>query len=234
MSQRLVFIPDIGEVILARRRGNRNLRLSINAEGKIRVGMPRWAPYAAAITFAKSHKDWIVAHQLKNSRPVLRNNQRIGKAHTLIFKSSDAPLTSRISQTLIIVSGPYDFDDARSQAKARQACEKALSQEAHALLPFKLKELSQKSNLAYKGYRIRKLTSRWGSCSSHKIITLSYFLMQLPWELIDYILLHELVHTKHMNHSRDFWQLLEEFSPNAKQKQKIIREHKPRVEPWDL
>ena len=56
--------------------------------------------------------------------------------------------------------------------------------------------------------------------------------MQLPWELIDYVILHELVHTKHLNHSPEFWRALEELSPGARALQKKIKSHKPRVEPF--
>jgi predicted metal-dependent hydrolase len=78
--------------------------------------------------------------------------------------------------------------------------------------------------------QIRKLTARWGSCSSAKVITLSYYLMQLPWPLIDYVLLHELSHTEHMNHGSDFWGKFESVLPGAKVLRKEIRTYKPLVQ----
>jgi predicted metal-dependent hydrolase len=86
--------------------------------------------------------------------------------------------------------------------------DKLLRRKAHAYLPFKLKQLSEKHNLPYKRLSIRASKTRWGSCSSAKNINLSFYLMKLPEHLIDYVILHELAHTIHQNHSKAFWQAL--------------------------
>ena len=60
--------------------------------------------------------------------------------------------------------------------------------------------------------KINSSRGRWGSCSARKDINLSYYLVLLPFRLIDYVLLHELCHTREMNHSERFWQLLDRFT----------------------
>ncbi len=233
MATQDVFIEGIGQVTLAKRRGTRHLRLSINANGRVRVGMPYWLPYKAAIAFAKDRKDWIAEQQILNQQAILRSGVKVGKAHTLYFSTDPSVKTikPRVDAIAIYVTSPYDESDHRVQHKARIASERALAQESKTVLPYRVKSLSALHGYPYKDLRIRKLTSRWGSCSSSKVITLSYFLMQLPWELIDYVILHELVHTKHLNHSPNFWRALEELMPGAKRLQKEIRTHKPRVQP---
>ncbi len=234
MAQRQVYIDGIGEVVLAKRRGTRSLRLSVNAAGRIRVGLPYWASYKTAIIFAKNRQVWINEQQVLNQHSVLRNGLKIGKAHTLYFSHDPQARTIRvrIDKIGIYITSPYDDLDENIQIKARAAAEKALNTEAKVILPQRIKSLSALHNYPYKELKIRKLTSRWGSCSSHNVITLSYYLMQLPWELIDYVILHELVHTKHLNHSPEFWRALEELSPGARALQKKIKSHKPRVEPF--
>lgn len=219
--------------MLAKRRGTRRLRLGINSSGQVRVGLPYWAPYKTAINFAKSRKDWINEQQVLNRQFKFRNWQKIGKAHTLHFKNDPHSLVikARIDKIGIYITSPYDEQDERVQATARAASEKALHNEARVILPQRLKTLGALHSYTYKELKIRKLTSRWGSCSSHKTITLSYYLMQLPWELIDYVMLHELMHTRYLNHSSEFWQALEKIVPNAKTLQKTILSHKPRVQP---
>ncbi|MDO8591363.1 MAG: SprT family zinc-dependent metalloprotease [bacterium] len=233
MATRLVFIHGIGQVTLAKRRGTRNLRLSINPNGRVRVGLPYWVPYKTAINFAKERRSWISEQQILNHLAVLRSGVKVGKAHTLYFLKSPelTAIKTRLDQIAIYVSSPYDETDIRVQHKAHQACERALAAEAKTVLPYRIKSLSVLHGYPYKDLKIRKLTSRWGSCSSQKTITLSYFLMQLPWELIDYVILHELVHTRHLNHSPGFWRSLEELVPGARARQKEIRAHKPRVQP---
>ena len=233
MTQRQVNIDGIGEVTLDKRRGTRSLRLSINAAGRVRVGLPYWSPYKTAINFAKSRKDWINEQQVLNRHSKLRNGQKVGKDHTLYFSHDPhSPVVrTRIDKIGIYVTSPYDEQDEGVQAKARAASERALYNEAKVILPQRLKSLGALHSYSYKELKIRKLTTRWGSCSSHNVITLSYYLMQLPWELIDYVMLHELMHTKYLNHSPEFWQALEELVPSAKALQKTIRSYKPRVEP---
>lgn len=233
MAIRQVFIEGIGQVTLAKRRGTRNLRLSINSGGRIRVGLPQWVPYKTAINFAKGRRDWITEQQILNHQAVLRSGVKVGKAHTLYFCKDPKLITikTKLDKIAVCISSPYDEANVHVQHKARQACERALSAEAKTILPYRVKSLSTLHNYPYRELKIRKLTSRWGSCSGQKGITLSYFLMQLPWELIDYVILHELVHTRYLNHSPSFWRALEELAPGAKNLQKEIRTHKPRVEP---
>ena len=64
-------------------------------------------------------------------------------------------------------------------------------------------------NLSYKSVKINSSSGRWGSCSARGNINLSYFLVLLPKHLIDYVLLHELAHTREMNHGERFWALLD-------------------------
>lgn len=65
-------------------------------------------------------------------------------------------------------------------------------------------------------YKIKKLKSSWGNCSSKKIITINSRLMKFDRLVIDYVVLHEICHLKHMNHSKKFWALIEKYMPDYK------------------
>ncbi|MDR2085592.1 MAG: M48 family metallopeptidase [Dysgonamonadaceae bacterium] len=88
--------------------------------------------------------------------------------------------------------------------------ETELRRQANAFLPGALKQLARKHGFTYQSVTIRKSKTRWGSCSSKKTISLSLYLMLLPLHLKEYVLLHELCHTIHMNHSPAFWALLDQ------------------------
>lgn len=228
MAQKNFTLPEIGEVIVAKRRGSRHIRLSLRPDGKIRVGIPPYLPYAAGLQFAQARKDWIIKHQAGQPAVMLKDGDLIGKSHRLRLVNGDK-LSSRLKASELVISVPASTDMRRLQLTIVKASERALMKQAEHLLPQRLELLAARHNYAYKGLTVKKLTSRWGSCSSTKQITLNYFLMQLPWELIDYVILHELVHTKYMNHSRDFWDELTLRLPDAKARQKLIKRYKTAI-----
>jgi predicted metal-dependent hydrolase len=84
------------------------------------------------------------------------------------------------------------------------------------ILVQRLNELSEKHQLPYNRVFVKNQKTRWGSCSEKKNINLNINLLRLPEELMDYAIMHELVHTKVLNHSSQFWDLLESFVKNAR------------------
>ncbi len=78
-------------------------------------------------------------------------------------------------------------------------------------------------NLNYTELRYKKMKSRWESCSSKKIITLNTHLLKLKKEYIDYVIVHELAHLVHMNHSKEFHSLVQNYMQNAKELRKELK-----------
>lgn len=98
--------------------------------------------------------------------------------------------------------------------------------EARVYLPARLKELADLHGFTYNRLTLRNSRTRWGSCSSKKNINLSIYLMKLPKHLIDYVILHELCHLIHMNHSPAFWALLDTLTNNrAKALRKEMKQY---------
>jgi len=93
------------------------------------------------------------------------------------------------------------------------ALKKHLKQKARKYLMAKLDQLCQTTQLSYSALSIRDTQSRWGSCSAKKRISLNFKLLFLPPDIVEYVLIHELCHTRHLNHSTHFWQLVERFCP---------------------
>jgi Predicted metal-dependent hydrolase len=114
-------------------------------------------------------------------------------------------------------------EDLPKQAITQQQ-EAELRYKAKQFLPGELERLAKEHGFVYKEIKIRKSKTRWGSCSSKLTISLSIYLMLLPQHLIEYILLHELCHTVHMNHGTAFWELLDKHtSGKSKELKKEIR-----------
>lgn len=93
----------------------------------------------------------------------------------------------------------------------------ALYKRAVEHLPTRVAELSKQAGLPYRTMKIGRARSRWGSCSSDNRIMLTIYIMALPDHLIDFIILHELCHTRHHNHSAEFHQLVNQLT-NGREK----------------
>jgi len=78
-------------------------------------------------------------------------------------------------------------------------------------------------NLKYNELKFRKMKGRWGSCSSKKNITLNLYLYNISKELIDYVIVHELAHLKHMNHSSKFHECVRSYMPDSKELEKKLK-----------
>lgn len=216
-------------VTIYKRRGSRNLRLSITSTGKVRVTIPAWVAYGAGLAFAQSRQGWI--NEQRQPRTVLETGQAVGKSHHLEFVAvpGAAKVTSRVVGTAVVVRYPADQTPGipAVQKIAVEAGIRALRHQAEQLLPQRLVQLAVHHGFTYRGVTVKRLKGRWGSCDQYGNIVLNLFLMKLPWELIDYVLLHELTHTRVLRHGPDFWQSMAAVSPQAKALRKQLRDHQP-------
>jgi predicted metal-dependent hydrolase len=236
MATKKVTLPDIGEVTLVKRAGSRNLRLSVTPAG-VRVSLPHWTPYSAAQAFALSHTAWIQAELTRQSHPLLIQGQKIGKLHHLRFEYAlgAQTISSRVTATEVIVRmHPSEHStDVDVQQRAGSVAVRALKREAERLLRPRLQSLADKHDLSFNGFAVKQLKRRWGSCDNHRNITLNLFLMELPWDYIDYVLLHELAHTIEMNHGERFWKQLVSMQPRARDLSRQLKKHQPVLGTWE-
>lgn len=99
--------------------------------------------------------------------------------------------------------------------------------QAKSVLGSRLEALAGEYGFHYTGVRFQWMKSRWGSCSPHNSISLNLALIYLPKELQDYVILHELCHTRVKNHGKGFWSLLDEYTNHqAKQLARKMKEYK--------
>jgi predicted metal-dependent hydrolase len=108
-------------------------------------------------------------------------------------------------------------------AACQRALRRWLTRIAEKHLIHWLKRLSDQTGLSYATTTIRQQQTRWGSCSSRRSISLNARLLFLPPELVTYVLVHELCHTKRLNHSPKFWRLVEFYLPDYRQFDRQLR-----------
>lgn len=231
MAYKQFALDERSSITVYKRKSSRSLRLTISADGKIKVSIPVWTPYRVGLEFAKSRRAWIESQRVEAA--TLHTGQKVGKAHRLVFlqKTSITKPTGRLTGGEIFITYPQGMhpDDPEVQKVAKSASIKALRLQSEKLLPQRLEDLAKKHGFEFNQVSFKQLRGRWGSCDQHKNIVLNLYLMQLPWELIDYVLLHELTHTKILRHGPDFWNAMEKVLPNVKLIRMQMRQYQPTI-----
>lgn len=210
-----------------------HIRIRVSPDGKLRASLPLYAPL------------FLVKRLIKNSRLQLRallsehhgdtiytNGMGIGKSHTLIIHyrpGSKSIATKHGQQIIATLSSEAELHNPASIRIIRDAIIDTLRLEAKSHLPKRLAYLATKHGFSYDKVRFSHAGSRWGSCSSNGTISLNIALMKLPFELIDYVLIHELSHTIEMNHSENFWKLVAKGDPQYKQHRHQLKLENPSI-----
>ena len=203
---------------------NKKIKLRINQKGEVLVSLPVRCAFSQAISFVEGQWAWVeenlqkITKNAKKTKIFDENTVFSTKNHILFIEKANIKKSiSSIKDGKIHIKFPLDEDILleKNQQKIKKAIIETLRQEAKDFLPKRVDFWAKKYNLDFSEINIKNMTSRWGSCSSLGAITLNLHLMRLPLELIDYVILHELAHLKHHNHSERFWTFLDKICPES-------------------
>lgn len=225
---------EFGEIKIRRNKLARRIKLSIGVDGCLRASLPYYAPEFAVKRLITQNRDEIRRLFLeRNKHNIYKDGQLIGKYHTLIFRnvSSKTPLRVRVIAQQIIIQIPEDIEPSSpiTQNEIRQTVKKVLRKQAKSYLPRRVKFLAEKYGFEYSKLRFSHTGTRWGSCSQSGTISLNITLMNLPHHLIDYVIIHELCHTRQMNHSALFWAEVAKYDPEYRKHVDEIKRFSPAI-----
>ena len=197
--------------------------LRLRADGSARLTIPRRGSIVEGRRFAERQTAWL-AQQLEKlaQRPVRATDWRPGTE--IHFRGEPVTLTRLAEKNLI------QFADQRVRvpdpaADLRPAITRHLWRLAAAELPPHTLELAATHNVTITRVSVRNQRSRWGSCSRRATISLNWRLIQTPAHVRDYIILHELMHRRQMNHSSRFWHEVETVCPDYATAESWLRTH---------
>lgn len=186
------------------------LRLKIDKEGKIQVSAPLKMNLNDINRFINSKQYWI------NDK--LKLIKKEGK-YILLFGEKYNFRISNLDYVDYEKKMIYTKYDLKVEANIKRIYKKLATN----YLKERLKFISKKIGLDYNKLSFRFQTTRWGSCNRYKDISLNCYLIKFNKIVIDYVLIHELCHTIHMNHSKDFWNLVKKHCPDYEQLKKTLK-----------
>lgn len=221
---------EFGDITYRRVAGSHTIRVRMTPSGRLQASLPTFAPISSLKKLIEKSRDQLRTISTGTLGSAYTDGQQVGHSHTLrLIPNTGHLFRGNIAQQIIAVSHPAGItpENPDLQATIRAQVAKALRQESKAYLPRRLRYLADQGGFDYQKVRFAHQSGRWGSCSSSGTISLNIALMNLPFELIDYVLVHELAHTRQMNHSPTFWALVGQFYPDYKNARKILKTRNP-------
>lgn len=221
---------EFGDIRYRRVARAQHVRIRVSSDGGLRATLPLFAPVGAVKRLVDTSREELRTLTQKVSTPTYVNGQQVGHSHSLLIMAHDsAEARGAITGQRIVVRHPAtsDYNSPQLQSLIRDYVRRALRRESKAYLPRRLAYLAEPGGFVYHKVRYAHQSGRWGSCSTSGTISLNIALMNLPFELIDYVLIHELAHTRHMNHSPAFWSVVKTYYPDYAAARKMLKNHNP-------
>jgi predicted metal-dependent hydrolase len=199
----------------------RRYLLRVSPDGKARVTVPRRGSFVEAKAFALRHVSWI-ERQLQRLAERPSPDWSIG---TEIFLRGEKVTIEKGSGSNELRFGTETVSLKAEVAEFRREIERHLWQLAIRELVPKVWELAKVHGVSVTRVTVRNQRSRWGSCSRRGTISLNWRLIQTPSFVQEYLILHELMHMREMNHSARFWHQVESVCPAYRDAEKWLKDH---------
>jgi predicted metal-dependent hydrolase len=225
------FAPETGvhkhppDLVFQRSSRAHHYRLTLRRDGVAVATIPARGSEREAHLFVQQHRDWLArARARQRARPRSAALWTLG-SHVLwrgeMLELRKAAASDRPSVCL----GPDIFRVPRFEGDLRPTLEAHFLRRARVELPARTWELAAETGVEVKEVTVRNQRSRWGSCSSSGVISLNWRLVQTPYSVRDYIIYHELMHLREMNHSARFWARVEEVCPGWREAEHWLKQN---------
>lgn len=210
--------PD--EIIRSKRK---TLAISIDAFGKLTVRAPIACSKERIFAFLQEKEDWILR----------KKGERIGAGIELPnedLNGYELLLLGKPCKITVTKTDKVGYDSAQNRILLPEKNTKArlmrwLKENAGRILSSLTAQTAKEMGITYTSVSIGSARGRWGSCSGKDEIRYSFRLLYAPKEIIEYVVVHELAHVRHKNHSKRFWQEVERFIPDWKARRKWLKAH---------
>ena len=207
------------KVIYSRRK---SLSMKFDKTGILIVNAPTFVSEGEVRTFLREHTRWIRLNYVKalDMAENLREHE-FKDGGKVLYLGKEYLIRVSGRGRVVKTAEEFVFPEGADAA----VFERWLKARAKEYLPVRLRYRAYEMGISYRDLKISGAKSRWGSCSETGMITLSWRLMMCPEESIEYVIIHELCHRLHMDHSKDFWAEVEKFMPDYKKHKKWLDDH---------
>ena len=223
----LVEVYDLS--VLWRRSGRRtrSMALKVDKQGQLIAMTPLTTRVSELKQLVLKRDTWIREHLAQHRQLQATKLETMGQS--LWFMGEQLSVENLVGAKERIEHVPGLIILKSRQALDRNALDlrlrKWLRAQAELVLLSSVDSLSQRTGLHGSGLKIKAYTARWGSCRYDGLIQLNWKLIQTPPEVIEYVVLHELCHLRHFNHSASFWRQVGQHCPDYKIRRKWLKDN---------
>ena len=201
------------EIVFVRSPLARRYRLTLRCDGTAVATIPRRGAEREAVKFVEEHRDWLERARARQAlKPRSAEIWTVGTQVLWRGEMQEVRLAAAGLKPQVSIAADV-FRVAAVEGDLRPTLEAHFARRARIELPARAWELAAETGVDVKQVTVRNQRSRWGSCSASGTISLNWRLIQTPDNVRDYIIYHELMHLREMNHSARFWTRVEEVCP---------------------
>lgn len=221
----------------------KRIGLRIVPDRGLELVLPIGVSEAKGLAFLQAQEDWVKKYQHWIEPKAQLSDLEKFKLPTELFLQAIHQVIpirylrntnhSKASVNLRLQAGTlFVYGNCRDFQPCLAPMRRFLMELAYQYFSPQLLAFSDEMRLPYQTVTFRGQRTRWGSCSSEAKISLNYKLLFLPKELVDYVMIHELSHLKHMDHSVAFWDLVQSYCPNYRILKKQLKEANASIPVW--
>jgi predicted metal-dependent hydrolase len=237
-SDKTIEVDGIGKVQIIRNIRSKRLRIAVKTSGDVVVTIPASFPFSKGEDFLREKKEWVVRTQKKLEKQGIVTLQlqpgdlfaTRNATYVLAERETDKiKVLVRREEKIVVIAYPIglSLSSPDNQKKISKVIEGVLRYEAKRYLPLRMRELADMLGYSFKVVTIKSNRSNWGSCSSLGNINLNLHLMRLSDRLIDFVIVHELVHTKIRNHGPNFKSAMKQHFPDIGELESALKKFRP-------
>lgn len=214
--------------LMRSKKRRKTISLLIKGDGTVVVHAPFRTPEWEVEKFVAEKRSWIWRKQSERKISSNTTEKEFQPGEGFFYLGESYPLAiqdhNNGGHPLTLSFGKFVLDKDHLE-EARRLFIQWYKQEAKDKLAGRINYYCNRLKLYPKGFRITSAKCRWGSCSGDNRLSITWRIMMAPLSVIDYVLIHELVHIREKNHSKRFWSYLETIVPDYKKHRLWLREH---------
>lgn len=211
-------------------RKRKSVEIRIEPSGLVRVRAPKGSDESKVLELLESKGKWIIEHmdkyfEAKEKKPP--SDYEAGDMYRVLWKTHELKvvINSEVYKATAKLDGKYICVESNTDDKdvVANAIDAFYKKEAKKIIKDRVKFYQKHFKSKPKELTFKNEKSRWGSCTSERVINFNYRIIMAPINIVDYLVVHEMCHLHHMNHSKSFWTLVGSILPDYKESREWLK-----------